>query len=95
MPEEKVTKAEHNQYSKERKYDRDFKYAESAKSLKGGIGNPKNWPGGRWERDHSPYENRKKLEGKKQVPATKVAKSPAEKSSGKKKSSKKVIRKQE
>lgn len=58
---QEISSAWKKQYKKEEKYDRDFKYAESAKSLKGGVGNPKNWPGGKSEMNHDPSLNRKKI----------------------------------
>lgn len=74
MPEEKITPAWSKQYKKEQQYNGDFSYAEgnnekynftkgkSGKPLKGGLGNPKNWRGGKWEMTHDPYDNRNKLE---------------------------------
>lgn len=61
------------QYAREQKYDRDFRYAEGspwigdpkygkAKPLKGGLANPKNWPGGKSEMGHDPTLNRKYLD---------------------------------
>jgi hypothetical protein len=97
MATEKISPAWRKQYGKELKYDEDFRYAagspyigdkrEGKKPLKGGIGNPKNWPGGKWEMTHDPYENRKNLDDKKKVAGTKAS------GTAKKSSSKKTTRK--
>jgi hypothetical protein len=77
MAQEKLSPEWRKQYQKEIKYDRDFRYAAGVpsigdpkygkKSLKGGIGNPKNWPGGKWEMTHDPYANRKNIDKKKVI----------------------------
>lgn len=65
MGEEKdIPKGWKKQYGREIKYDKDFAYAEGKKSLKGGISNPKNWRGGKYEMTHSPYDDRKYLNEK-------------------------------
>lgn len=84
---EKISPAWRKQFHKEEKYDRDFKYAEGKKSLKGGIANPKNWHGGKWEMTHDPYEDRKNLDRKKVAGKSKDA------GTGKKSASKKTTRK--
>jgi hypothetical protein len=60
---EEISPAWKKQYKKEIQYDKDFEHAEgkTGKSLKGGIDNPKNWRGGKWEMTHDPYSNRKKI----------------------------------
>lgn len=85
MAEKKISKAWHKQYEKERQYDRDFKYAESKKSLKGGIDNPKNWRGGKWEMNHDPYKDRDKVD-RKTASGKKTATSRSTKKRGRKKS---------
>jgi hypothetical protein len=84
---DKISPAWRKQFHKEERYDRDFKYAEGKKSLKGGLANPKNWPGGKWEMTHDPYENRKNLNRKKVTEKSKSA------VTGKKSSNKKTTRK--
>ena len=54
----------HKQYEAERRYDKDFERASGKNALRGGIDNPKNWRGGKWEMTHNPYPNRQKLDAK-------------------------------
>jgi hypothetical protein len=106
---EKISPAWRKQYRREQKYDDHFKYAEGANkkynftkygksgdSLKGGISNPKNWPGGKWEMTHDPHADRSKIEkkeaeSKKRVAGTAKAAGPAKKTASKKQTTRKRV----
>lgn len=80
-----ISPAWKKQYKKEIQYDKDFQHAEGKTALKGGIDNPKNWRGGKWEMTHEPYANRKKITAQGQ---SKKSSKPASKKSSKKISTK-------
>jgi hypothetical protein len=105
---EKISHAWRKQYRREQKWDDDFayaagenkktnftKYGKSGDSLKGGISNPKNWRGGKWEMTHDPHEDRAKVEkkeaeGKKRVGGPTKTTGPAKKTASKKTTRKRV-----